>query len=121
MTNYYFVTYASIFGDDPRGGQRAREGGQGGHRRLRHRLGRDRRRRHGDQAVRAARRTASRLAAQMEKFKKVPTLSGLVSFSPTLHSVFGRQYRVITIQNNKGKRVGYRHREGRPEDLARRP
>ena len=47
-----------------------------------------------------------RLAATMEKFKKVPTLSGLVSFSPKLHSVFGRQYRVIQIQNNKGKRVG---------------
>jgi len=42
----------------------------------------------------------------MEKFKKVPTLSGLVSFSPQLHTVFGRQYRVIQIQDNKGKRIG---------------
>ena len=40
------------------------------------------------------------LAAQMEKFRKVPTLSGLVSFSAQLHSVFGRQYRVIDIENN---------------------
>ena len=48
----------------------------------------------------------ARLAATMEKFKKVPTLSGLVSFSPQLHTVFGRQYRVIQIQDNKGKRVG---------------
>ena len=47
-----------------------------------------------------------RLAATMEKFRRVPTLSGLVSFSPQLHSVFGRAYRVVTIQNNKGKRVG---------------
>ena len=46
------------------------------------------------------------LAAQMERFKNVPTLSGLVSFSRSLHSVYGRQYRVIQIQNNKGKRVG---------------
>ena len=46
------------------------------------------------------------LAAQMEKFKKVPTLSGLVSFSPQLHSVFGRQYRVIRIQSNKASVVG---------------
>jgi len=30
----------------------------------------------------------------------VPTLSGLVSFSAQLHSVFGRQYRVIDIENN---------------------
>ena len=42
----------------------------------------------------------------MVKFKKVPTLSGLVSFSPLLHTVFGRQYRVIKIQDNKAKVVG---------------
>ena len=36
----------------------------------------------------------------MEKFKNVPTLSGLVSFSKQLHTVFGRQYRVIRVQNN---------------------
>ena len=42
----------------------------------------------------------------MEKFKKVPTLSGLVSFSPKLHTVFGRQYRVIKIQDNKAQLVG---------------
>jgi hypothetical protein len=42
----------------------------------------------------------------MQKFHKVPTLSGLVSFSPTLHTVFGRQYRVIKIQNNVPKVVG---------------
>ena len=42
----------------------------------------------------------------MEKFKGVPTLSGKVSFSPKLHSVFGRQYRVIKIQNNKAEVVG---------------
>ena len=42
----------------------------------------------------------------MEKFKKVPTISGLVSFSPTLHTVFGRKYRVIEITGNKAKVVG---------------
>jgi hypothetical protein len=46
------------------------------------------------------------LAATMEKFKRVPTLSGLVSFSKTYHTVFGRQYRVIKIQNNKAHLVG---------------
>ena len=46
------------------------------------------------------------LASIMEHFKGVPTLSGKVSFSPTLHSVFGRQYRVIEINNNKPRRVG---------------
>ncbi len=46
------------------------------------------------------------LAAQMEKFKRVPTISGLVSFSPQLHSVFGRQYRVLRIQDSKPKIIG---------------
>ena len=41
----------------------------------------------------------------MEKFHKVPTLSGLVSFSPKLHTVFGRHYRVIEIQNNKPREI----------------
>ncbi len=48
----------------------------------------------------------ARLAAQMQKFHKVPTISGLVSFSPQLHSVFGRQYRVLRIQDGKPKIVG---------------
>ena len=46
------------------------------------------------------------LAAQMEKFRGVPTISGKVSFSPRLHAVFGRQYRVIRIHNNTGRYVG---------------
>jgi len=36
----------------------------------------------------------------MQKFHKVPTFSGNVSFSKKLHSVFGRQYRVVEINNN---------------------
>ena len=52
VSNYYFVTYASIFGDDPvQADQRAREGAQGGHGRVRDGLGRDRRRGHRDQAI----------------------------------------------------------------------
>jgi hypothetical protein len=42
----------------------------------------------------------------MEKFKNVPTLSGLVSFSKTLHTVSGRTYRVIRVQNNTPKNIG---------------
>ena len=37
----------------------------------------------------------------MVKFKNVPTLSGNVSFSAKQHTVFGRAYRVIEINNNK--------------------
>ena len=46
------------------------------------------------------------LAAKMVKFHDLHTISGTVSFSPSLHTVFGRQYRVIEINNNKAKLVG---------------
>jgi branched-chain amino acid transport system substrate-binding protein len=106
VTNYYFVTYASIFGDDPVGAintlAKALKAGTGGFVTGSAAI---------DGVVTAIKRSGGstsgvRLAATMEKFKKVPTLSGLVSFSPQLHSVFGRQYRVIQIQDNKGKRIG---------------
>ena len=42
----------------------------------------------------------------MVKFKHVPVLGSRISFSAKLHTVFGRQYRVIKIQDNKAKRVG---------------
>jgi branched-chain amino acid transport system substrate-binding protein len=106
VTNYYFVTYASIFGDDPNPAvnklAKQVHAGTGGF------LG-------GSAAidglVTAVKRAGgstngAALAAKMEKFKRVPTLSGLVSFSPKLHTVFGRQYRVIKIQNNKAHLVG---------------
>ena len=41
----------------------------------------------------------------MERFKNVPTLSGLVTFSKNLHTVSGRTYRVIRVTNNTPKRV----------------
>jgi branched-chain amino acid transport system substrate-binding protein len=43
----------------------------------------------------------AKLAAAMEKFKNLPTLSGNVSFTPELHSVFGREYRIIHIDHGK--------------------
>jgi hypothetical protein len=48
----------------------------------------------------------SALAAQLQKFSHVAVLGGKISFSAKLHTVFGRQYRVIKIQNNKAKLVG---------------
>jgi ABC-type branched-subunit amino acid transport system substrate-binding protein len=41
------------------------------------------------------------LAEAFEGFSGVPTLSGDVSFSPELHSVFGREYRVMEIQDGQ--------------------
>ena len=106
VTNYYFVTYASIFGDDPNKAVAALakqvKAGTGGFVTGSAAI---------DGVVAAINRAGgstngAALAAVLVKFKKVPTLSGLVSFSPTLHSVFGRQYRVIKIQDNKAKLVG---------------
>ena len=106
VTDYYAVTFASAFGDDPIPAVRtlakqlkAFTGGfVTGSAAI-------------DGVVTAIRRsggstTGSTLAATMEKFRKVPTLSGLVSFSPQFHTVFGRQYRVIKIHNNKASYVG---------------
>ena len=46
------------------------------------------------------------LAGTMEGFDGVETISGQVSFSPELHAVSGREYRVIKIDNNEGSYVG---------------
>jgi branched-chain amino acid transport system substrate-binding protein len=106
VTNYYFVTYASVFGDDPLPAvnklAKQVKAGTGGFLTGPAAI---------DGIVTALRRDGSStngaaLAAVMQKFHNVPTISGLVSFSPQLHSVFGRSYRVIKIQDNVPKRVG---------------
>jgi branched-chain amino acid transport system substrate-binding protein len=105
VTDYYAVTYASVFGDDPNRAVRqlARQikAGTGGFVQGPAAI---------EGVVTAIRRSGgstngSTLASQMERFKKLPTTSGKVSFSTSLHSVFGRQYRVIKIHNNKGRLV----------------
>ena len=109
VTNYYAVTYASVFGDDPnrRINRLAKQvkpapatGGfvQG--------IGTI------DGIVVAIRRARGStngtvLSRQLERFRKVQTTNGKISFSRSLHSVFGRQYRVIRIHNNRGSRVGF--------------
>jgi branched-chain amino acid transport system substrate-binding protein len=110
VTNYWAVTYASVFGDDPSedvkemiqaltdagsppgtGGFLAGAGAIDG-------------------VVEAIKRTdgsteGEALAAEIEAFDGVETISGEVSFSPELHTVFGREYRVIQIENNEGSYV----------------
>lgn len=106
VTNYYAVTYASAFGDDPNPAvnalAKAVKAGTGGFVTGAATI---------DGIVTAIKRaggstSGAALAAQMEKFTKVPTISGLVSFSKQYHSVFGRSYRVIEIQDNVAKVVG---------------
>jgi branched-chain amino acid transport system substrate-binding protein len=110
VTNYYAVTYASVFGDDPNedvkemiqaltdagsppgtGGFLAGAGAIDGV---------------AEAIERADGSTEGEvLAAEIEQFDGVETISGNVSFSPELHTVFGREYRVIRIENNKGRYV----------------
>jgi branched-chain amino acid transport system substrate-binding protein len=100
VTNYYFVTFANAFGGDPNQAvnklAKQVKAGTGGFVTGPSAI---------DGLVTAIRRAGgstngAALAAQLVKFHNVPTLSGLISFSPQLHTVFGRQYRVIKIQNN---------------------
>ncbi|MBA2358844.1 MAG: ABC transporter substrate-binding protein [Actinobacteria bacterium] len=108
VTNYYYVTYASAFGDDPNpavnrlAAQMKAAGKAPGTASFVQ----------GPTAIegivaainRAGGSTdGAKLAAQMEKFKGLKTISGSVSFSPSFHSVTGRAYRVMVINNNKAK------------------
>jgi branched-chain amino acid transport system substrate-binding protein len=106
VSNYWFVTFASCFGDDPVAPVNALakkvKAGTGGFITGPSAI---------DGLATAIKRAngstkGSDLANVMEKFKNVSTISGKVSFSTKLHTVFGRRYRVIRIQNNVPKVVG---------------
>lgn len=106
VTNYWFVTFASCFGDDPSPAinKLAKEvkAGTGGFITGPSAI---------DGVATAIKRAngstkGSVLAKVMEKFKNVPTISGNISFSARYHTVFGRRYRVIRIQDNVPKVVG---------------
>jgi branched-chain amino acid transport system substrate-binding protein len=106
VTNYWFVTFASCFGDDPNPAINALakqvKAGTGGFITGPSAI---------DGLVTAIKRAhgstkGAALSKVMEHFKKVPTISGNISFSPKLHTVFGRRYRVIRIENNVPKVVG---------------
>ena len=101
IKNYWFVTYANAFGHDPsKAVNKLAKAmnpapGTGGFITGPAAL---------DGVVLAIKRAngslvGSKLATVMQKFHKVPTISGRVSFSKNLHSVFGRRYRVIKINN----------------------
>ncbi len=111
VTNYYCVTYASVFGDDPskdvrsligqmkKAGAAPGTGGFLGGADTIDGLAVAIKRAHGST-------NGAALAAQLVKFKNVKVLGGKVSFSSKFHTVFGRDYRVIKIQDNKAKFVG---------------
>jgi branched-chain amino acid transport system substrate-binding protein len=106
VTNYWFVTFASCFGDDPSPAINALakevKAGTGGFITGPSAI---------DGLVTAIKRAhgstkGAALSKVMEHFKKVPTISGNISFSAKLHTVFGRRYRVIRIEDNVPKVVG---------------
>jgi branched-chain amino acid transport system substrate-binding protein len=110
VTNYFAVTYASVFGDDPSDDVRGliddltKAGSQPGTGGFLAGAGAI------DGIAEAIRRAGGStdgeaLADELEGFSDVETVSGNVNFSPELHTVFGREYRVIEIENNKGKYV----------------
>ena len=109
--NLWWVTYASVFGDDPNPAVRTLEqqlsasgnapatgGFVTGAAAI-------------DGIVAAIKQAGgstdgAKLASVMQSFHDLPTISGSVSFSPSLHSVFGREYRIIHVVNGKPKFVG---------------
>jgi branched-chain amino acid transport system substrate-binding protein len=111
VTKYWYVTFASIFGDDPNPAVRklfnqitAKQGRPAtgsfvtGATAI-------------DALVVAIKRAKGStkglvLAKKFEHFRGLPTISGKISFSRRFHTVFGRSYRVIEVENNKGKYVG---------------
>jgi branched-chain amino acid transport system substrate-binding protein len=111
VTKYWYVTFASIFGDDPNPAVRklfnqikAKQGRPAtgsfvtGATAI-------------DALVTAIKRAKGStkglvLAKKFEQFRGLPTISGKISFSRKFHTVFGRSYRVIEVENNKGHYVG---------------
>ncbi|GMQ85288.1 MAG: ABC transporter substrate-binding protein [Acidimicrobiia bacterium] len=101
LDNFYYVTFASAFGDDPdplvnelAEGVAVAAGftGTGGFVTGASAI---------EAIVAAIEQTGgtvgSELAAAFEGFDGLPTISGAISFSEDQHTVFGRAYRVITI------------------------
>lgn len=105
LSNFYLVTYASVSGDDPSAEVRDliqemsaadQAPGTGGF------LG-------GAATIdalvtaieEAGTTEGETLAETMEGFDGVPTISGEISFSPDLHTVSGREYRVMEIQDGE--------------------
>ena len=109
--NIWYVTYASVYGDDPSSAVRSLESqlnasgnppATGGFVTGAAAI---------DGIVAAIKQAGgstdgAKLASIMEHFQNLPTISGDVSFSPSLHSVFGRSYRIIHVVDGKPKYVG---------------
>jgi branched-chain amino acid transport system substrate-binding protein len=103
--NFYTVTYASVFGDDPSDEvkeliaamtEQEQAPGTGGFVTGAAAI---------DAIAAAVEQTGGTegeaLAEAFEGFDGLETISGAISFSPEFHSVFGREYRVMEVQNSQ--------------------
>jgi branched-chain amino acid transport system substrate-binding protein len=103
--NFYLVTYASVFGDDPSDEvkeliaameEQDAAPGTGGFVTGAAAI---------DAIAAAIEETGGTegeaLAEAFEGFDGLETISGAISFSPEFHSVFGREYRVMEVQNSQ--------------------
>ena len=111
VTNFYYITYASVWGDDPSAqvrafeakmkaaGHPAQTGGFLGGAAAIQGIADAVKKAHGST-------NGKTLANIMVHFHKLPTISGNVSFSAGLHTVFGRAYRAILVNDNQAKYVG---------------
>jgi branched-chain amino acid transport system substrate-binding protein len=103
--NFYLVTYASVFGDDPSDEvkeliaameEQDSAPGTGGFITGAAAI---------DAIAAAIEETGGTegeaLADAFEGFDGLETISGAISFSPEFHSVFGREYRVMEVQNSQ--------------------
>jgi branched-chain amino acid transport system substrate-binding protein len=111
VTNYYYVTYGSLFGDDPVAAVNAEvkrvTALNGGKLPLTGSFipGSDTI----DALVAAINQThgtnGAKLARAFSKFRNLPVTSGRISYPADWHAVIGRSYRVMVVQNNKAKYV----------------
>jgi branched-chain amino acid transport system substrate-binding protein len=121
VSNFYVVTFASIYGDDPSKAVKALQAQM---------TGKNAPTTGGfvtgasaiDALAYAIKKNGgstngAKLAATLQKLRNFPTISGPISFSAKYHTVFGRTYRVIKITNGKAKLIGT-IKAGTPQDIG---
>jgi branched-chain amino acid transport system substrate-binding protein len=112
VSNFFVVTFASVYGDDPSASVRA----------LFNKM-----KAKGKKSIpttggfitgasaidalaaaikRAGSTDGAKVAARLQKLKNFQTSVGTISFSSKFHTVFGRTYRVIQVTNGKAKFIG---------------
>jgi branched-chain amino acid transport system substrate-binding protein len=109
VTNYYYVTYGSIFGDDPVPAVNAEVKAvttlNGGKLPLTGSFipGSDTIDALAEAITETHSTSGAKLAKAFSKFRNLPVTSGRISYPDDWHAVIGRSYRVMQVQNNQAK------------------